>query len=266
MTRQRRRSGAGIPVLLTALLLVFRPAWGADYTDIPAGRFVSALATDGVSAPLAVHRFAMRTEPVTVAEFRAFVHAHPEWQRGRISPLLAGPDYLANWRSALEPGNALRPAQPVTHVSWFSARAYCASEQARLPDWYEWEYVAAADTTRVDARQDPLRNQAILAAVLASSGAAPGDIGRNPPNRYGVRDSNGLLWEWTGDYAAMFPNADSRVAGSGPTLALCGGSALAFADKNQYALIMRVAALTALKPADSAARVGFRCARDLPGE
>ena len=82
----------------------------------------------------------------------------------------------------------------------------------------------------------------------------------------GVHDLNRLLWEWTADYAAMFPNADSRVPGGVASLALCGGSALAFADKNQYALMMRVAALSALKPVDSAPRVGFRCVRDFPGE
>ncbi|MDQ2780535.1 MAG: formylglycine-generating enzyme family protein, partial [Pseudomonadota bacterium] len=63
--------------------------------------------------------------------------------------------------------------------------------------------------------------------------------------------------------AALFPNADSRAPGGAPSLALCGGSALVFADKNEYALMMRVATLSALKPADSTVQVGFRCVRDL---
>jgi formylglycine-generating enzyme required for sulfatase activity len=183
-----------------------------------------------------------------------------------VSPLFAGPGYLSAWQGAQTLGAAALEQQPVTNVSWFAARAYCASEHARLPSWYEWEYVAAADETQRDARQDPTRNQHLLSAIMETTGDRPGVIGQYPENFYAVRDLNRLLWEWTGDYAAMFPNADARVAGVDPVLALCGGSALAFADKNQYALMMGIAALAALKPADDAPRVGFRCVRGLPGE
>ena len=252
--------------LLLALLAMAPTVAAADYVAIPGGAFVSALALDGAAARIVIKPFAMRVEPVTNAEFLDFVRMHPEWQRGQVSPLFAGPQYLAAWQGPLTLGPEARPGQPVTGVSWFAARAYCASEQARLPSWYEWESVAAADATRRDARQDPARNQDILDAIQSSTGERPGAIGRHRADVWGVRDLNRLLWEWTGDYAAMFPNADARVAGGGPSLALCGGSALAFADKNQFALMMRVAALTALKPADAAPRVGFRCVRDLPGE
>ncbi|OOG38541.1 MULTISPECIES: formylglycine-generating enzyme family protein [unclassified Rhodanobacter] len=248
------------------LLLAISPAaTAADYVAIPAGRFVSALAIDGSASRIAIKPFTMRAEPVTNAEYLTFVSKYPQWQRGRVSPLFAGPQYLAAWQGPLILGAAAQQ-QPVTNVSWFAARAFCANEHARLPSWYEWEYVSAADGTHRDARQDQARNQTLLSAILASNGERPGVIGQHHANFYGLRDLNQLLWEWTGDYAAMFPNADSRVAGGGALLALCGGSALAFEDKNQYALMMRVAALTALKPADDAPRVGFRCVRDLPGK
>lgn len=254
---------------IAVLLVLLAAASGvaaADYVAIPGGVFDSALAIDGAAARIAIKPFAMRVEPVTNAEYLGFVRVHPEWQRGRVSPLFAGPQYLSAWQGPLIPGPGARPDQPVTDVSWFAARAFCASEQARLPDWYEWEYVAASDATHRDARRDPLRNQALLSAIQDSTGERPGAIGRHPANVWGVRDLNRLLWEWTGDYAAMFPDADARVPGAGASLALCGGSALAFADKNQFALMMRVATLVALKPADAASRVGFRCVRDLPGE
>lgn len=253
---------------LFALLLLLFPlaAKAADYVAIPAGRFESALAVAGHAAQVRLAAFSMRSEPVTNAEFRAFVRQHAEWRRGRVPPLLADANYLSQWQGPLQPGASVLPDQPVVQVSWFAARAYCDSEHARLPNWYEWEYVSAADTTRADARRDPLRNQDILSAIQSASGNLPGVIGSRPANVYGVRDLNRLLWEWTGDYAAMFPNADARVPGSVANLALCGGSALAFADKNQYALMMRVAALATLRPADTTSRVGFRCVRDLQGD
>ncbi|MCW8807778.1 MAG: formylglycine-generating enzyme family protein [Rhodanobacter sp.] len=248
------------------MLLVSFAAKAADYVAIPAGQFESALAIAGHAAHLRLAAFSMRSEPVTNAEFLAFVKQHAEWRRGQVPSLLAGSSYLSQWQGPLEPGASILPDQPVTQVSWFAARAYCDSEQARLPNWYEWEYVSAADATRADARRDPARNQELLSAIQGASGNLPGVIGTGPANVYGVRDLNRLLWEWTGDYAAMFPNADARVPGSVANLALCGGSALAFADKNQYALMMRVAALTALRPADTASRVGFRCVRDPKGK
>lgn len=249
-----------------AMLVSCFDACAADYVAIPKGDFVSALSIDGAAAHMTIEAFAMRDEPVTNAEFLAFVTDHPEWRRGAVSSLFAGPHYLDAWQQALVTGDGAPAQQPVTNVSWFAARAYCASEHARLPTWYEWEYVAASDATRTDARFDPLRNQAIVSAILESTGNRPGLIGAQPADAFGLRDMNRLIWEWTEDYAAMFPNADARVPGAGAVLALCGGSALAFADKMQYALMMRVAALSALKPNDDGSRVGFRCARDASGE
>ncbi len=234
----------------------------ADYRPLPAAAFRSALAIDGASARIALPAFAMRTEPVTVAEFAAFLTRHRQWRRDRILPFYANADYLRDWRTPTVAGPEFADRQPITQVSWFAARAYCASEHARLPRWYEWEYAAAADATRPDARSDPLRNQRLLADILRAGGEPPRLIGTQPANVYGIADLGSLVWEWTEDYAALFPNADARVAGGGPVVALCGGSALAFAAKNEYALMLRVAALTALKPVDASPHVGFRCVRD----
>lgn len=260
---RRVSTWGGVFVALTALASMQVEA-GDDYVVVPAGRFQSALSLDGPGSLHQVKAFAMRIEPVNVGEYLAFVRLNPQWQRGNVADLLAGPNYLAPWASALDPGMA--PNLPVTSVSWFAARAYCTAEQARLPDWTEWEYAAAADETRRDARRDASRNGSLLTAVLTGVGSSRATTGQHAPNVYGLRDLNRLIWEWTGDYAAMFPNADSRASGGAPSLALCGGSALAFADKNEYALMMRVATLSALKPADSTAQVGFRCVRDLTGE
>ncbi|MDE1885241.1 MAG: SUMF1/EgtB/PvdO family nonheme iron enzyme [Xanthomonadaceae bacterium] len=252
----------GLPGLV--LLAVAAATAHADvhYRPLPAAAFRSALAIDGASARIALPAFAMRTEPVTVAEFASFLAQHPQWQRDRVLPLYANADYLRDWQTPTVAGPEFANRQPVTQVSWFAARAYCASEHARLPRWYEWEYAAAADATRPDARSDPVRNQRLLADILRAGGEPPRPIATQPANFYGIADLGSLVWEWTEDYAAMFPNADARVAGGGPVLALCGGSALAFAAKNEYALMLRVAALTALQPIDASPHVGFRCVRD----
>ena len=254
-------------VLLTLLLAQVACAGGAPrFVAVPGGRFVSSLLDGTRTVTVRVAPFAMMEEPVTEAQFAAFVRHHPRWQRGRITPLFAGPQYLAGWRTPTDPGDAGAARRPVTGVSWFAARAYCDSLHAELPNWYQWEYAAAADATHHDARADTARRNAILAALMHATGQRPGLIGRRPANLYGLRDLNRLIWEWVGDVGALFPEADGDLgsAGSGSVLRLCGGAALAFRDPSDYALAERVAALSMLAPTDASPFVGFRCVRN-PG-
>src|SRR6059058_3079098 len=101
-------------------------AQAATYVDLPGGRFESVLpqgAVPTVSTPVDIAPFAMRSEPVTVREFAAFVQAHPEWQRGQAPSLLADHRYLLQWEDPRQPGASVPAAAPVTEVSWFAARA-----------------------------------------------------------------------------------------------------------------------------------------------
>src|SRR6185312_15244144 len=95
-------------------------------------------------------------------EYLAFVREHPQWRRDKVAGILADARYLTQWAGADELGEQALPRQPVTRVSWFAAQAYCESEGARLPSWYEWEFAAAADASRRDARADPAWRENIL--------------------------------------------------------------------------------------------------------
>ena len=133
-----------------------------DRLPVGSGKFVSVLPTGGTTTQVLVPRFVLDNTPVTNAQFLAFVTAHPQWRRDRIASLFADNDYLSHWAAVTELGAGARPDQPVTRVSWFPARAYCESVGGRLPTWYEWEYAAAADEHRPDARADPGWREKIL--------------------------------------------------------------------------------------------------------
>jgi len=241
-------------------LLLALPAAAAEYAPLPGGRFTSVLPADGKAAAAQVAPFRLRTELVTNAEFLAFVKAHPQWRRDQVAPILADARYLTQWTGADVLGEQALPRQPVTRVSWFAAQAYCESEQARLPSWYEWEFAAAADATRGDARSDPAWRESILGWYSRPSGTALPEVG-GAANVYGVRDINGLVWEWVDDFNALMVASDSRDQGDPDLLKFCGAGALSLQDKENYAVLMRIAMLSALKAADTTNNMGFRCAK-----
>jgi len=252
----------------TALAILMLPVIahaGGDYVSIPGGAYQSALKYPDIKGDTDVAAFEMMKTPVTNAEFLAFVRTHPEWRRDRVAAVYAEKaNYLSHWGGSLQPGDAARPQQPVTHVSWFAASAYCEAQRARLPTWNEWEYVAAADATRRDARSDPAWRESILGWYAKPSTTPTADVGQSPPNAYGVQDINGLIWEWTEDFASMLVSSDDRSQADANRLKFCGAGALSTQDRENFAVLMRVAMLSSLEASDSTSSLGFRCARSLP--
>lgn len=247
--------------ILVLLMLATGAARAADYALLP-GRpvFVSVLPVDGVAAPAHIEPFALRTEPVTNAQFLAFVRRHPEWRRDRVPAVFADERYLSHWAAADMLGATALARQPVTRVSWFAAEAFCADEGARLPTWYEWEYAAAADATRSDARADA-RWRARVLAWYARPSHAPLPVVGGAPDVFGVRDLNGLVWEWVEDFNALMVGGDNRGQGERDPLRFCGAGAVGLELRENYATLMRVAMLSSLKAADTTNNLGFRCAR-----
>jgi len=255
----------GAPAVLMALIATSLQAQGPapDFALVPGGEFRSALRYEDVTAGTKVAPFLLMRRPVTNGDYLRFVQANPAWQRGRAPRALAEPRYLSHWSRPLELGPAM-PDQPVTWVSWFAADAYCAAQSARLPTWTEWEYVAAADQSRRDARADPAWRERILAWYAEPSSGALSVVGRGPANVFGIQDVHGLVWEWVDDVSALLVSSDNREQGAADKLRFCGAAALSTDDRENYATLMRIALLSSVEAADATANLGFRCARDLP--
>ncbi len=234
----------------------------AAYVTIPGELFKSALRYEDQSEGVRIAPFRIMVAPVTNAKFLEFVKRRPEWNRGRAPVALAESRYLSHWGGALQPGPAASLDQPVTWVSWFAAQAYCESEGGRLPTWLEWEFVAAADETRRDARGDPAWRENILNWYSRPSKTALPAVGQQPANAYGLRDVHGLVWEWVDDASALLVSADNREQGAADKLRFCGAAALATDDRENYAILMRVAMLSSLEAADATGNLGFRCVKD----
>ncbi len=250
-----------IGLLCASVRLCLAEPVAPAYVEIPAGSMASVLSSGSTdNPPTVVEAFALRRRPVTVAEFMRFTARNPQWSAANVPAVFADKNYL-HFIDA-RGGAAPNPEQAVTNVSWFAAQAYCESEQARLPSWYEWEYVAAADATRADARKDPLWRARILGWYSAPSGTRRLTVG-GAPNYYGVENMHGLIWEWVDDFNALLVSADSRNQGDPDQLQYCGAGAISLQDRENFAVLMRVALLSSLNGADSTNDLGFRCARSL---
>jgi len=248
---------------LALFAITFAANGVADRAVLGPAQFESVLPPAPGQSAVAVERFALDRTPVTNAEFLAFVRAHPEWRRDRVARLFADTQYLSDWRTDTELGDAVLPNQPVTRVSWFAAKAYCEAQGARLPTWYEWEFAAAADANSPDARSDPAWRQQILGWYAEPSSRPLAEVARSPANYYGIHDLHGLVWEWVLDYNALLVSNDSREQGGADRLRYCGEGALSVADRDNYAVLMRIAFLSSLQAHYTTGNLGFRCARDV---
>jgi len=234
---------------------------GPVRAHVPGATFATVLPPGPEQKEVTVAAFDIDRTPVTNAAFARFVSAHPEWGRDRVARVFADAGYLRHWPDANGPA-AANANQPVTQVSWFAARAYCQAQHARLPTWYEWELVGAAGDNVPDARNDPAWRQQILDWYARPASAPLPDAGRGPANYYGIRDLHGVVWEWVLDLGSFMVSADNREQGDPDVKKFCGSGALSLEQKDNYAMLMRIATLSSMQASYSSSSMGFRCAAD----
>ena len=210
-----------------------------------------------------VEDFQMDTRQVTNAEFLDFVTAHPEWRRSKVKRLFADEAYLSKWAGDTELGPAAPPAAPVVCVSWFAARAYLKSVGKRLPTVDEWEFVARADSSSIDANDDPAFKAKILGWYSRPDPPILPAAGSMEPNIHGVSGMHGIVWEWPSNFVSAMSSGEARSDGTLSAQQFCGGGG---ADPNQateYANFMRMAFRSSLKGEFCLPGLGFRGARDV---
>jgi sulfatase modifying factor 1 len=232
-------------------------------TRVGAGIYRPLYPASAAEREVKVNAFYLDVKPVTNGEFAAFVAVHSEWRRDRAKRLLADAAYLAHWAAPDAPGDAVRVQSPVTNVSWFAAKAYCAAKSQRLPTEREWELAALASETAADGSGDALWLSRILAFYATPASAPLAETGAGAPNFWGVYDMHGLIWEWIYDFGASLVVSDSREKGDAERNRFCGTAGADARDPRDYAAFMRSAFRSSLEASYTTSRLGFRCAADI---
>ncbi len=237
---------------------------------IPGGSFMMGSEEIGVTPihQVQVSTFYMAETEVTVGQYLAFCRATdthwPEWlEEGNEYHVETGTDpYYKNVGYQREGSENL----PIVGVSWDDATAYCqwlseeTGQRYRLPTEAEWEYAAGGgDTLRTTyAGINSESELGQYAWYSANSNSQPQPVRQKRPNRLGLYDMSGNVWEWCADWYGDYPSepqTNPQGPAEGSFRVLRGGS-WKFSARH-----CRVAGRDGYYPTYRNTGLGFRLAR-----
>lgn len=207
-------------------------------TEIPGGKFILGASKDVEflfdnekwAHEVVTHPFTISKSPVTNEEFAIFVNDNGYKRRdlwpdlgwswlqevGAEHPIYWVPDGNNKWLTKrFEKIIKLPPFEPVIHVNWYEASAFCKWADRRLPTELEWEVAASAEpngsnTTLSDVKRAfPWGNNkdTIGRANLDGRGLGCIDVKAfaNGDSAFGCRQMLGNVWEWTNTTFEPYP-------------------------------------------------------------
>ncbi len=187
----------------------------------------------------------------------------------------------SRWEKIMEynPAKFVGPDSPVEQVNYFDIKEFISKTESRcrLPTEAEWEYAARAGSETRYYWGNLMDDRFAWFEDNAERKTHP--VGQKTPNRYGLYDMSGNVWEWVEDWYTPYYSAWNRDNPAGPekgeNKVIRGGSF------NSSAGALRSSNRTWLNPKNRVYTkitlfggvvnevynyIGFRCARSIEAE
>jgi sulfatase modifying factor 1 len=199
----------------------------------------------------------------------------------------------ADWRHPQGPGSDIAGMDdfPVVQVSYADALAYAEWAHKRLPTEAQWEFAARGGLEQADyawgneiapggrrmANTFDAPGQFPVVTAERKARIATSAVGSFPPNRYGLYDMTGNVWQWVADWyradafaqqaragqpvanppgpSQSFDPDDAGVATDAPKRVIRGGS---FLCDEAYCRSYRPSARRGSDPENPMSHIGFR--------
>jgi len=174
---------SGIKERTLRLKLSNRGTLSLQIVDLPGGQFQMGSTEYPYEKPVhavVVDRFSIGKYEVTQEQWRAVMESNPSRFKGDM--------------------------RPVETVSWIEAKEFCqilsemTSFNFRLPTEAEWEYAARAGTRTKWSFGDDEKKLGEYAWFYGNAGGETHPVGQKKPNRFGLYDMHGNVWEWVEDH------------------------------------------------------------------
>src|SRR5439155_19709478 len=183
---------------------------------IPAGTFIMG---DGTGRPdeaphrVAVSAFYLDTVPVTQERYEKVMGVNPSKRKDPKCPV-----ERTQWTDAVRFCNKCSDLDELTPCynldTWecnFAADGY------RLPTEAEWEYACRAGSTSRYSFGDDEKELPKYAWLRPGSLGKTHPVGQKPPNRWGLFDMHGNVWQWCHDWhSATYYKDSPKDAPRGP--------------------------------------------------
>jgi formylglycine-generating enzyme required for sulfatase activity/Tol biopolymer transport system component len=221
-------AGQSLGVAAADALAVVRPKSGGEMALLPSGTFVmgdASTQSDETPHNVVLRSFYLDKYPVTQELYEKLMGVNPSKRKEPKNPV-----ERTQWTDAVRFCNkcseleGLAPCYDLT--TWecnFDADGY------RLPTEAEWEYACRAGSTSKYYFGDGEKELPQYAWLKPHSQGKPHPVGQKSPNRWGLFDMLGNVWQWCNDwysdaYYAERPADNPRGPTTGKMRVLRGGA------------------------------------------
>ena len=202
-----------LPMLCFGLVSACLQLTARDLVRIPGKAYDPVDERTGVKVHVRIDSFDISPTETTQAEFESIMGFNPSQYRGADLPV-----QNVSWWDAIRYCN-LRSLREGLHPSYDLSSGRCDhhSNGYRLPTESEWVLAAALDS---NASAEGLKQAATLGTpdtksieeLMQSVRAGPTPVASHGPNRLGLYDMLGNVWEWCQDFydaVTWYPQADN---------------------------------------------------------